>query len=464
VRGRLAPRSLTGRVTLAAVAAVGAALLVAGLAVIVVSGQTDRRSLDQDLERLAERPGPELRDPAFRPPPGFGDRDGDGRGDRGLPDPRDDRFTRVVLADGTVISRGATVPDGFPVPERLGRPETVSAAGEDWRTVVRPLPGGGLLQAAARLEPLQERQARLRLVVLAALIGALLATALVTRSFARLALRPIERLRETAGEVAETADLSVRVPAGDGPEEVDALAGDMNAMLERLAATAAGREAALASARRFAADAGHELRTPLTSLHANLATGATGAAERDADRLTALVEQLQQLARGEAGPPARTEDVDLGELADGAVIGTRTRHPGIDARLEAPASGPLLRGEAESLRMLLDNLLENAARHGRPDGTVVVTVASPDGRGAELLVDDDGPGIPPQERELVLERFTRGRDAQGAGTGLGLSIAAAQAVRHGGALSLEDSPLGGLRVRVRLAGVPTPADVADAHP
>ncbi|MBX7112621.1 MAG: HAMP domain-containing histidine kinase, partial [Dehalococcoidia bacterium] len=283
-----------------------------------------------------------------------------------------------------------------------------------------------------------------------------IATALLTRSLTRLALGPLDRLRDTAAELAETADLSVRVPAGEGPEEVDALAGDMNAMLERLETTADGREAALASARRFAADAGHELRTPLTSLHANLATGATDAAERDAERLTALVDQLQQLARGEAGPPAHTEDVDLGELADSAVLTARQRHPELTATLDAPDRGPTLRGEAASLRMLLDNLLENAARHGRPGGTVAVTVTPLDGRGAELLVDDDGPGIPADERERVLERFARGTGARGSGTGLGLSIAAAQAARHAGHLTLEDAPLGGLRVRVVLPGLPQP--------
>lgn len=452
VLARFGPRSLAGRVTLAAVAAVGGALLVAGLAVVVVSGRSDQRALDQDLQRLAGRIG----GPAGRlegPPPG--DYDGGGRGRPGELDPREDRFTRVVFPDGSVASGGATVPAGFPVTRPTEDPVTVKVHHRDWRTLTRQLPDGALLQVAASLKPLEDRQSRLRLVVLAAIFGALLATALLTRSLTHLALRPLARLRDTAGEVAETADLSVRVPAGDGPEEVDALAGDMNAMLSRLETAAGGREAALASARRFAADAGHELRTPLTSLHANLSTGATDAAERDAERLTALVDQLQQLARGEAGPPAHTEELDVGELADGAVMTLRTRHPELTATLEAPERGPVLRGEAASLRMLLDNLLENAARHGRPGGTVAVTIAPLDGRGAELLVDDDGPGIPADERERVLERFVRGSGARGAGTGLGLSIAAAQAVRHGGELTLEDAPIGGLRVCVRLPGLPS---------
>ncbi len=180
----------------------------------------------------------------------------------------------------------------------------------------------------------------------------------------------------------------------------------------------------------------------------------------------ALVEQLQALARGEAGPPSTVEPVDLGELADAAIVALKMRHPEIDTRLEAPSVGPTISGEPESLRMLLDNLLQNAAKHGRAEGTVAVTVA-PTPQGAELFVDDDGPGIPATEREHVLERFARGSAAQGPGTGLGLSIAAAQAARYGGDIALQDSPLGGLRVRVRLGGGAAPVTTRDGphtHP
>ena len=128
------------------------------------------------------------------------------------------------------------------------------------------------------------------------------------------------------------------------------------------------------------------------------------------------------------------------------MLALRTRHPEVTAELEAPASGPDVRGDGESLRMLLDNLLENAAVHGRPGGRIVTTV-TPDGT---LLVDDDGAGIPAGERAAVLERFARGSSARGPGTGLGLAIASAQAARHGGSLTLEDAPAGGLRARVTL--------------
>jgi signal transduction histidine kinase len=98
---------------------------------------------------------------------------------------------------------------------------------------------------------------------------------------------------------------------------------------------------------------------------------------------------------------------------------------------------------------VIENLLENAARHGRPAGHALLRVAS-NGGGAEIVVEDDGPGIPPAERERVTGRFARGRGATAAGSGLGLAIVDAEARRHGGGLTLSDSLLGGLMARVTI--------------
>jgi two-component system, OmpR family, sensor histidine kinase PrrB len=475
----MSPNSLTGRVTLAAVAAVGGALLVAGLAVIIFTARSDQAQLDRDLTRLS-RQVDRRAGPVFSPPDQRGGRPdgppGEGRGMRSGRQPREngplepsgDRFTRVVLANGQSYSGGATVPANFPL-TTAGEIVTVSAGGEDWRTLVTDLRDGDRLQVAARLSGIQDSAKRLRIVVLAALLGALLATALVTRSLARLALGPLRRLATTADQVAATADLAVRVPVGEGPEEIDELAADINAMLSRLQRSAGEREAALASARRFAADAGHELRNPLTSLRANLSLiersgnlgdedvrAAVSACAGDSARLVALVDQLQQLARGEAGPPATSEQVDLSELADTAVVALAARFPDVTTRLRAPESGPLVKAEAESLRMLLDNLLDNAALHGRPDGNIEVVIELTTNGDAVIEVNDDGPGIAEDQRARVLERFVRGEGARGAGTGLGLAIAAAQAARYGGSLTLGASPLGGLQVRVAIPGAASP--------
>ena len=120
----------------------------------------------------------------------------------------------------------------------------------------------------------------------------------------------------------------------------------------------------------------------------------------------------------------------------------RRRHPETTIDLDAPGHTAPYAGDADGLRALLDNLVENAARHGGPH--VVVTVAD-----HRLDVEDDGPGIPRAERDRVLTRFGRGTGARGPGSGLGLAIAAAQAQRHGGTLTLGDSErCGGLRATV----------------
>jgi len=275
-----------------------------------------------------------------------------------------------------------------------------------------------------------------------------------------LALRPLGRLREGAARVSSTRDLTARLPAAEGPEEVDDLARSLNAMLGRLERSAAQTEAGLAAARRFTADAGHELRTPLTSLRTNLDTLARNPSlpppERarvleelmaDEARLTRLLAGLQALARGDAGARGEPARVDLADVADAAVAAARRRHPGLSIALEAGA-GACVHGVEEGLRAIADNLLENAARHGG-GGRVAVAVHDGGGR-VRLLVDDDGPGIPPEERERVLQRFARGAGARAPGSGLGLAIVAQQAALHGGVVRIEDAPLGGTRIAVEL--------------
>lgn len=171
------------------------------------------------------------------------------------------------------------------------------------------------------------------------------------------------------------------------------------------------------------------------------------------DRVSRLVDGLQTLARGESGPVAKDSDVDLGDIADGAVFAARTRHPELAIDSDLPVSGPLVEGDADGLWRVVENLLENAARHGRPDGHVRLRVAA-NGAGAEIVVEDDGPGIPVAERQRVVRRFARGRGATAAGSGLGLAIVDAEARRHSETLTLSSSELGGLLARVTIGAMP----------
>jgi signal transduction histidine kinase len=301
-----------------------------------------------------------------------------------------------------------------------------------------------------------------RVVALAELAG-LIALALVARLLTARALRPLQDLRASAARISTTG---TRVETA-GPVEVDDVGRALNEMLARLERSTAATERALESARRFTADAGHELRTPLTSVRANLAAlrhgegpragdageAPAGAAlhgldagereralaelERDVVRLAALLDGLQALARGDAGASARGP-VDLAELADAALADARRRHPGVDFAF-GRTDELSLEGDENGLRAALDNLLENAARHGAR--TVRVAI-----EGRVLTVDDDGPGIAESERARVFERFARGRHTTTPGSGLGLAIVAQQAHLHGATARAEPSPLGGARL------------------
>lgn len=265
------------------------------------------------------------------------------------------------------------------------------------------------------------------------------------------ALRPVEALRRGADAVARTGGPgSLPVPTAD--DEVGALARTLNTMLDRLR-VAADRQ------RTFVADAAHELRSPVAAARAVVEVAR---AHPDAypvqdllddltpevARMQALVDDLLVLARVGAAPVARTP-VDLRALADDVVDGVRAAARGATARtvdVTVVGGGSALAGE-DGVRRVLRNLVDNAVRHAR--SAVVVRVDE-----GSLVVDDDGPGIAPEQREAVFERFVRLDDARqrdAGGTGLGLAIAREVAVDLGGSVRLEQAPAGGLRAVVDLA-------------
>jgi two-component system sensor histidine kinase PrrB len=163
--------------------------------------------------------------------------------------------------------------------------------------------------------------------------------------------------------------------------------------------------------------------------------------------LSGILDALQELARGDARVTQGYSTVDLAELADAAVDSLRTRRPGVNVELDAPDEGVSLTGSSAGLRLVLDNLLENACRHGGSHVRMVVEQVDGGGR---LTVDDDGPGLADGNRESVFERFSSA--GPGAGSGLGLAIVAQQARLHGGGAHAGDSPLGGARFVVDLPG------------
>ena len=330
-----------------------------------------------------------------------------------------------------------------------------------YTTALKGLGGLARLEVATRLERVERRQRELdrTLLLLGAL--ALLVAAAATFVFASLVLRPLRRLRTLTAGIAGDEDLDRRIPSNEGPGELRALAASFDAMLARLSRSSADRERALEATRRFAADAGHELRTPLTSVQANLSalrrhpelTEARRSellddALAEQRRLVALLDGLQALARGDAAPLEHTR-VDLAELLDQTLEAAEARHPRTRWQATVPEDPVEVEGWAPGLRLVVDNLVENAARHGREGGTVLVTLTQ-NGTGAALTVEDDGPGVPEHERARVFEPFARVDGTTASGSGLGLALVAQQAGHHGARVELDDSAaLGGARFRVR---------------
>ena len=265
----------------------------------------------------------------------------------------------------------------------------------------------------------------------------LLAAAAATWLAVGSALRPVDELRAAADAVeASGGKAAPRLEVPEGAEELRRLGETLNRMLARV--HGAGEQQ-----RAFIADAAHELRSPLasvlTQLEVALSTPTTAeewplvAADvhADAERLRRISDDLLLLARLDAGAPASDSVVDV-------------------AALSGATGDPLLvRGDEQSLGRVFDNLTTNAHKHA---ATVRVT-SSRVGSWALVLVDDDGPGVPAEDRERVFERFVRldsARARDDGGTGLGLAIARAIARAHDGDVLLGDSPLGGLRATVRL--------------
>ena len=264
------------------------------------------------------------------------------------------------------------------------------------------------------------------------------------------ALRPVENIRSEVDELS-AMDLHRRVPEPRVNDEIGRLARTMNALLARL-------EASNDRQRRLVADVSHELRNPLASLRAQLEVAAIhpgpstqGLLEgsiTDVNRMTQLVEDLLTLARLDEGMlPIRPVDVDLDDLA--LTQAERLRgHGRVEVSVEG-VSAARLRGDEAQLTRVVANLADNAERYA--SHRVKFTVAQDNGT-LDLIVTDDGPGVPLQERERIFERFARldtARSHQESGAGLGLAIVREIVTAHGGRVWVEDARPGA-RFVVRL--------------
>jgi two-component system OmpR family sensor kinase len=322
--------------------------------------------------------------------------------------------------------------------------------------------GPAVLVVGLPLAPVYESVWKLLGVVLVVTALALLVATAVATAAVRRALRPLDRVAETASTVArmplDRSDAldGVRVPDADPATEVGRVGTAFNRMLGHIAGAMQARERSEQKVRQFVADASHELRTPLASIrgYAEL-TRRMGAdlppdvvyamsrVESESVRMTSMVEDLLLLARLDEGREVQFADVDLTGLVLDAVNDAHAASPDHPIEVDLPAEPVEVVGDAARLHQVIVNLVTNARTH-TPDGTrITVGIAhAPDG-GVDLTVRDDGQGIDPEFLPKLFERFARAdssRSRTAGSTGLGLAIVDAVVQAHGGRVSVTSEP------------------------
>ncbi|MFL5844741.1 MAG: sensor histidine kinase [Solirubrobacteraceae bacterium] len=368
----------------------------------------------------------------------------------------DQAVIRLVQIDGSTV---VFATDKAPRFGSLATGEATVAGGYRVETRFVPLPGdyNVIAQYGRPLSEVDTTLDRVRfLLIIGVLGGAALALA-AGLVVARNAMRPIARMTATTREIGKTRDPERRVPVPAATDEVSELAATINEMLAALDSSREETEEMLSRQRQFVADASHELRTPLTSVLANLELlaeeleGDQGEAARSAlrssQRMRRLVGDLLLLARADVGRDAPHAPTDLADVIVEVAAELEPVSNGHEITVEATPA--VIDGARDELHRLALNLLENAIRH-TPPGTHVRTSVSNGGGTARLVVEDDGPGVPPELRENIFERFVRAEGDRGGSVGLGLSIVRAVATSHGGTVRLETPDGGGTRFVVEL--------------
>ncbi|MEI2826321.1 MAG: ATP-binding protein [Dermatophilaceae bacterium] len=400
------------------------------------------------------------------------------------------QFVQVLDREGRVVAASVTADQLTPVvtaPEReqLARGEVLTIAGSraalasELRVagaLAGPASSGQLVVAALPTADLDRAGDLLRRLLLIAFPLFLGAMAIIAWRVVGAALRPVDDLRRGASRIGASTDTArtsshpsgiapapERLPVPATHDEIHALATTLNDMLDRL-------DAARATQRAFVTDAAHELRSPLASIRLQLDVAAHvgdgGSLTTDLlpeiDRLTALVEDLLTLARAGDVPPAPAEAVPIGSfLTEVAQRYAAARVPVTAPDLTAVPGGLTAYLPRGDLVRAVTNLVDNAVRHARTG--VTLTAYPVGGQGdpprVEMVVSDDGHGIPEEDRERVFDRFARldeARARDAGGSGLGLAIARELVHRSGGDIRLADAAPG-LRAVVSLPSAPHPA-------
>jgi two-component system OmpR family sensor kinase len=369
-----------------------------------------------------------------------------------------DSVLRVLSADGRIL-----------VPARhnanLGSPLVTLQDVGPYRVISRPIfiqqspRPVAYIQYAKRRSSTNGALARIRLFLAAGVLGGALLALLAGLAVARRAMGPVQQLTSAAKEIARTRDAAVALPRPLAEDEVADLSRTLSEMLRELGAARAELESMLLRQREFVADASHELRTPLTSILANLELLETELRGEDAEmvqsalrssrRMRGLVSDLLLLARADAPRERVREPVDIGQVIRAAAGEAAPLAAGHDLGVEVD-NDLIVDGWRDDLHRMVLNLIENSLRHTPPGTDVRASAHAPDPDHVRIVVEDEGPGLPPEIRDRAFERFVRGGGDGGRGSGLGLAIVAAVAEGHGGTVAYEDRMNGGSRFIVAL--------------
>ena len=381
----------------------------------------------------------------------------------------EEAFSQLLDADGRVLAADDIVVGEPPVavlqPGETGR-ASVAFDDDDFLVAAadaHTADGEVIVLAARSLDRIGESTSALTGLLAVGVPLVLLVLGAVTWRIVGHALAPVEAVRREVDEIS-AAELHRRVPEPEQADEIARLAATMNRMLDRL-------ERAQNQQRRFVSDASHELRSPITVIrqHAEVALAhpdrisprdLATTVRAESMRLQLLVDDLLLLARADEGTLAlQPRPMDLDDVVFDEAKRLRSM---TDLHIDtADISAGRIDADPAAIRRVLRNLTDNAARHAR--GTVALHLAEDNGQ-VVLDVDDDGPGIATRDRARVLDRFVRLDDARTrdtGGAGLGLAIAAELVAAHGGVITIDASPTGGARVRLRF---PVADDVRGGGP
>ena len=366
----------------------------------------------------------------------------------------DGSLVRTARVGGTTVS----VPSNITLPQFDSGYANTTIDGVEYR-VRTFMAGPASIALGAPVAEAERRIDAQHLRVLVICGGVIVGTVLVGWVMWLIMINPFRLLAQQARAInAQSNPDEVQVR---GVQEAVEIAEAVEGMLARIGSEQQRTRAALESARDFAAVASHELRTPLTAMRTNLEVLHTldlpdeqrdevlGDVIRTQSRIEATLTALERLAQGELTTVDDFVSFDITELLDRAAHDAQHTYPSLQVSL-VPSPSVLMVGLPAGLRLVIDNAIANAVKHG--DATEIQLSAISSAEGVEITVDDNGAGVPEEERDEVFERFSRGTNASRSGSGLGLALVAQQAELHGGTASLGASPLRGARLLLRLPG------------